>query len=114
MAGTAGSGIIIDSNGTVLTHARNIFLPIFRSKDNLMLFGEEFMHRWLYEKFYLGNCGGPIVTLDGEVVGISTKIHLLRSLHNAGSCGTTDATGIEEALCNVGYIGKMVPGIINK
>ncbi|KAI0519388.1 hypothetical protein KFK09_006834 [Dendrobium nobile] len=32
-----GSGIIIDSNGTVLTHARNIFSPDFKSKINVSL-----------------------------------------------------------------------------
>ncbi|KAI0519406.1 hypothetical protein KFK09_006852 [Dendrobium nobile] len=35
--GNGGSGIIIDSNGTILTHASNIFSPDFTSKINVCL-----------------------------------------------------------------------------
>ncbi|PKU77362.1 putative protease Do-like 14 isoform X2 [Dendrobium catenatum] len=185
-----GSGIIIDSNGTVLTHARNIFSPDFNSKinvslhdrrkfsgtilevnedhelallkiqseiplpttmfgslgnykarelisihrlirekayprtssqnevdeeDNLMLVDEEFKSTMDYEKFSLG-CGGPIATLDGEVVvGISTEIDIIYPhLCYSGSYGTINAMGIEEALSKVGYPKKMILGIINR
>ncbi|KAI0519389.1 hypothetical protein KFK09_006835 [Dendrobium nobile] len=82
--------------------------------DNLMLVDEEFKSTLDYGKISLGR-GGPIATLDGEVVvGISTEIDIIYPLHYSGCYGTINAMGIEEALSKVGYPKKMILGIINR
>ncbi|PKU77360.1 putative protease Do-like 14 isoform X2 [Dendrobium catenatum] len=75
-------------------------------EGNLMLSDEEFISKLDYKNFHLGRCGGPIVTLDGDVVGICTQIDMMWPLGNGDYCGNINAMGIEEALCKVGYRKK--------
>ncbi|KAL0922610.1 hypothetical protein M5K25_006608 [Dendrobium thyrsiflorum] len=76
------------------------------SEGNLMLSDEEFMSKIDINNFHLGRCGGPIVTLDGDVVGICTEINMIRPRANGDYYGTINAMEIEEALCKVGYRKK--------
>ncbi|KAH0465034.1 hypothetical protein IEQ34_005137 [Dendrobium chrysotoxum] len=132
--GIGGSGIIIDSDGTVLTRACTGFSLDSRSKiiisphdgiefletflesnedhdltllkGNLRLSDEELMSKIDIYNFHLGRCGGPIVTLDGDVVGICTQINMIWPHANGDYYGTINAMDIEEALSKVGYRKK--------
>ncbi|KAI0519407.1 hypothetical protein KFK09_006854 [Dendrobium nobile] len=76
------------------------------NEGNLMLSDEEFMSKIDINNIHLGRCGGPIVTLDGDVVGICTDINMIWPRANGDYYGTINAMEIDEALCKVGYRKK--------